>query len=190
MRLADLPRLKRLARAAERHHPRLLAGVRRARKAFEFHLDKYTGRDMLPLLVQAMHARLQRSSWLGGTAAASASANAAREPSAAFNESSAVPPSGEPPPTWTTVEPLANSVEARGRYTTRWAVPELDGSSTPSWRRPVLWQRVGRFIQNLSYNRPGGDATFRHAAVGWRCRTAPSNFDARECVCQRTQRDL
>ncbi len=155
VRLADVARLKRIARAAD--HPQLLAGVRRARVAFEYHLERYTGRDMLPLLVHAMHER--RRTRLGV-------------------------PSG-PRAAWASVEPLSNSVVAHGRYTTRWAVPELEGNSTPRWRRPVLWQRVGRFIQNLSYNRPGGDATFRHAGEGWRCRTAPINYDARECVCKR-----
>ena len=42
-------------------YTRLLSGVRHARRAFEYHLSGYTGRDMLPLLVYAMHNRLEHS---------------------------------------------------------------------------------------------------------------------------------
>ena len=52
------------------------SGVRRAKRAFEFHLDRYTGRDLLPLLIYSMHDRLRRSplhTALGSHAATSVS---------------------------------------------------------------------------------------------------------------------
>ena len=179
IRLADLPRLRQIALAAD--HGALVSGVRRARRAFEYHLHAYTGRDMLPLLLYAMHQRLVHSR-LPPASARGAAASVAR------------PPAADAPPAWTRVEPLSNSVSAAESYTTRWAVPDgLDGRP-PSFRRPVLWQQVGTQIQNLSHNRPRGDATFRLAGGAtsapsqvWACRTAPLNFDARQCVCARVR---
>ena len=156
--LAQIGSLSSIAEAAD--HPRLLEGVRRARSAFEYHLDGYTARDMLPLLVHSMHVRLQ----LTATA---------------------------PPPLAARrlVEPIWNSVRAHGHYTTRWAAP-FDADGRPArFERAVLWQRVGELVQNLSHNRPRGDASYRvrvredGPAVLWHCRTAPINMDARQCVC-------
>ncbi|EOD15787.1 hypothetical protein EMIHUDRAFT_119255 [Emiliania huxleyi CCMP1516] len=47
-----------LLRAEQENYEALHRGVLRARAALEYHLDEYTGRDMLPLLLWQMHRRL------------------------------------------------------------------------------------------------------------------------------------
>ena len=54
-----LPELKAFAR--ELDYPLLLAGVRQAKAALEYHLERYSGADMLPLLIYEMARTLQQT---------------------------------------------------------------------------------------------------------------------------------
>ena len=177
VRLDDLPSLRQIALAAD--HAALVRAGRRARHAFEFHLDRYTGRDVLPLLLYSMYARLGRSVQVPRSLAS------AMRPATPTDEPGRNASGGD----WRSlVRPLVNSVEIDEHYTTRWAVPD----EPPTFQRPVRWMAVEGLIQNYSHNKPSGDAYYRvrdrasATTTRWRCRTAPLDFDARQCTCHRT----